>query len=144
MTDGQPANISYSLQENQGESVPNLSYEDLLNEVTTSADAIPEQESEDEYEYEYDYSMDAMAGMDDYIASELDYQTNYIKKDLERIADYYEISKRKKRKDQLVEDIVLFEKDPVNVKKVYQRKKMRRYIEEIKKDKYLRQYLILD
>ena len=142
MTDGQPANISYSLQENQGESVPNLSYEDLLNEVTTFADAIPEQESEDEYEY--DYSMDAMAWMDDYIASELDYQTNYIKKDLERIADYYEISKRKKRKDQLVEDIVLFEKDPVNVQKVYQRKKMWRYIEEIKKDKYLRQFLILD
>ncbi len=142
MTDGQPANISYSLQENQGESVPNLSYEDLLNEVTTSADAIPEQESEDEYEY--DYSMDAMAGMDDYIASELDYQTNYIKKDLERIADYYEISKRKKRKDQLIEDIVLFEKDPVNVQKVYQRKKLWRYIEEIKKDKYLRQFLILD
>ena len=47
-------------------------------------------------EYEYDYSNDAMAGMDDYIASELDYQTNYIKKDLEKIADYYEISKRKK------------------------------------------------
>ena len=144
MTDGQPANISYSLQENQGESVSNLSYEDLLNEVTTSADAIPEQESEDEYEYEYDYSMDAMAGMDDYIASELDYQTNYIKKDLEKIADYYEISKRKKRKDQLIEDIVLFEKDPVNVQKVYVRKKMGRYIEEIKKDKYLRQFLILD
>ena len=144
MTDGQPANISYSLQENQGESVSNLSYEDLLNEVTTSADAIPDQESEDDYAYEYDYSMDAMAGMDDYIASELDYQTNYIKKDLEKIADYYEISKRKKRKDQLIEDIVLFEKDPVNVQKVYQRKKMWRYIEEIKKDKYLRQFLILD
>ena len=144
MTDGQPANISYSLQENQGESASNLSYEDLLNEVTTSADAIPDQESEDDYAYEYDYSMDAMAGMDDYIASELDYQTNYIKKDLEKIADYYEISKRKKRKDQLIEDIVLFEKDPVNVQKVYQRKKMWRYIEEIKKDKYLRQFLILD
>jgi len=142
MTDGQPANISYSLQENQGESVSNLSYEDLLNEVTTSADAIPDQESDSECEY--DYSMESMVGMDDYIATELDYQTNYIKKDLEKIADYYEISKRKKRKDQLVEDIVLFEKDPVNVQKVYQRKKMWRYIEEIKKDKYLRQFLILD
>ena len=105
MIDDQPANISYSLQENKGEEVdtPNLSYEDLLNEVTTSADAIPDQLSDSEYEY--DYSMDAMAGMDDYIATELDYQTNYIKKDLERIADYYEISKRKKRKDQLVEDM---------------------------------------
>ena len=65
MTDGQPANISYSLQENQGYSASNLSYEDLLNEVTTSADAIPDQESDSECEY--DYSMESMVGMDDYI-----------------------------------------------------------------------------
>jgi len=142
MPDNQKANISFSLQEKQEQSPNCLSYEDLLSEVTTSADAIPDEVSEEEYEY--DYSMEAMAGMDDYIATELDYQTNYIKKDLERIADYYEISKRKKRKDQLVEDIVLFEKDPVNIQKVYQRKKLWRYIEEIKKDKYLRQFLILD
>jgi len=146
MTDGQPANISYSLQENKGAEMDatTLSYDELLNEVTTSADAIPDPESESDFEYEYDYSNDAMAGMDDYIASELDYQTNYIKKDLEKIADYYEISKRKKKKNELIEDIVIFEKDPVNVEKVYQRKKMWRYIEEIKKDKYLRQFLILD
>ena len=138
MPDDEKANISFSLQEKKQQSHNGLSYEDLLSEVTTSADAIPDEV------YEYDYSMEAMAGMDDYIATELDYQTNYIKKDLERIADYYEISKRKKRKDQLIEDIVLFEKDPVNIEKVYQRKKMWRYIEEIKKDKYLRQFLILD
>ena len=143
MTDDQKANISYSLQEKKEQSHHGLSYEDLLNEVTTSAEAIPDVVEEEE-EYEYDYSMEAMAGMDDYIASELDYQTNYIKKDLERIADYYEISKRKKRKDELIEDIVLFEKDPVNIQKVYQRKKLWRYVEEIKKDKYLRQFLILD
>ena len=142
MPDDEKANISFSLQEKKQQSHNGLSYEDLLSEVTTSADAIPDEVSEEEYEY--DYSMEAMAGMDDYIATELDYQTNYIKKDLERIADYYDISKRKKRKDQLVEDIVLFEKDPVNIEKVYQRKKMWRYIEEIKKDKYLRQFLILD
>ena len=142
MPDDEKANISFSLQEKKQQSHNGLSYEDLLSEVTTSADAIPDEVSEEEYEY--DYSMEAMAGMDDYIATELDYQTNYIKKDLEKIADYYDISKRKKRKDQLVEDIVLFEKDPVNIEKVYQRKKMWRYIEEIKKDKYLRQFLILD
>ena len=63
---------------------------------------------------------------------------------MEKIADYYEISKRKKRKNELVEVIVLFEKDPVNIQKVYQRKKLWKYMEEIKKDKYLRQFLILD
>ena len=52
-----------------------------------------------------------------------------LKKDLERIADYYGLSKRKKKKDELIEDIVIFEKDPINIEKVYQRKKMWKYIE---------------
>jgi len=130
----QKGNLNYSLQEkNKKKSI--ISYEDILQEVETLEDALPSQESN------YD---ELSLCMDDYMASELDYQTNYIKKDLERIADYYDIPKRKKRKNELVEDIVLFEKDPVNIHKVYQRIKMWRYIEEIKKDKYLRQFLILD
>jgi hypothetical protein len=74
--------------------------------------------------------------MDDYIALEIDYQTNYIKKELERIADYYGISKRKKRKDQLVEEIVIFEKDSKNIETVYRRKRLWSCIEEIRGDKY--------
>ena len=88
--------------------------------------------------------MTAAVSMDDYIAMEIDYQNNYTKKQLERIADYYDISKRKKRKDQLAEDIVIFEKIPDNVTKVYQRKKLWSYVDEIKKDKYLSKFLILD
>ena len=63
---------------------------------------------------------------------------------MERIADYYEISKRKKRKDKLAEDIVIFEKDPANVEIVYRRKRLWSYIEEIKCDNYLSKFLILD
>ena len=129
-------NLQYSLQENKKNN-DNVSYEDVLQQVETLDEALPDLEAT--YIYEED-----ILGMDDYLASELDYQTNYIKKELERIADYYEISKRKKRKDELIEVIVLFEKDPVNIQKVYQRKKLWRYIEEIRKDKYLRQFLILD
>ena len=131
------ANLQYSLQENKKNN-EQVSYEDVLQQVDTLDEALPD------LEIEYIYEEEAILGMDDYLASELDYQTNYIKKDLEKIADYYEISKRKKRKDELVEVIVLFEKDPINIQKVYQRKKMWKYMEEIKKDKYLRQFLILD
>jgi hypothetical protein len=135
------ANLQFSLQE-KNKNNNKVSYEDILQEVDTLDEALPDLE----IQYIYDDGDDdaTILGMDDYLASELDYQTNYIKKDLEKIADYYEISKRKKRKNELVEDIVLFEKDPVNIQKVYQRKKLWRYIEEIKKDKYLRQFLILD
>ena len=131
------ANLQYSLQENKKNN-EQVSYEDVLQQVDTLDEVLPDLETQ------YIYEEEAILGMDDYLASELDYQTNYIKKDLEKIADYYEISKRKKRKDELVEVIVLFEKDPVNIQKVYQRKKLWKYMEEIKKDKYLRQFLILD
>jgi len=131
------ANLQYYLQENKKNN-DKVSYEDVLQQVDTLDEALPD------LEIEYIYEDETILGMDDYLASELDYQTNYIKKELERIADYYEISKRKKRKDELVEEIVLFEKDPVNIQKVYQRKKLWKYMEEIKKDKYLRQFLILD
>jgi len=131
------ANLQYSLQENKKNN-EQVSYEDVLQQVDTLDEVLPDLETQ------YIYEEEAILGMDDYLASELDYQTNYIKKDLEKIADYYEISKRKKRKNELVEVIVLFEKDPVNIQKVYQRKKLWKYMEEIKKDKYLRQFLILD
>ena len=120
-------NISFSLQETCSEKNDEniISYEDLVREVDLM-------------------EMTSIIGMDDYIALEVDYQTNYLKKDLDRIADYYEISKRKKRKEQLVEDIVLFEKDPENIEIVFQRKKLWSYVKEIKSDKYLSKFLILD
>lgn len=120
-------NISFSLHEDcscrNDEDI--ISYDDLVKEVDLM-------------------EMSSIVGMDDYIAMEVDYQTNYLKKDLERIADYYEISKRKKRKEQLVEEIVIFEKNPENVEIVFQRKKLWTYVEEIKSDKYLSKFLILD
>ena len=118
-------NITFSLQEKCKEAESNITYEELLQEV----DVI---------------DMNSVVGVDDYIACEINYQTNYTKKELDRIADYYGISKRKKRKDALIEDIVVFEKDLANIEKVFQRKKLWSYVEEIKKDKYLRQFLILD
>jgi len=134
MTQNDSANLEYFLKENKKNNVQ-VSYEEILHEV----DILEMLEPEIQYIYEND-----TFDIDNYLALELDYQTNYIKKDLERIADYYEISKRKKRKYELVGNILLYEKNPVNLQKVYQRKKLWKYIEEIKKDKYLSQFLILD
>ena len=80
---------------------------------------------------------------DDLIALEVEYQTNYTKKDLDKIADYYNLNKRMKKLD-LIEAIVKFENEPDNLELVYKRKKMWDYINEIKNDKYLSRYLIFD
>ena len=82
--------------------------------------------------------------LDDYVASEIDYNENYTKKQLELIADYYEISKRKKKKAELIEEIVIFEKEPSNYDITQRRKTLWFYMEEINNDSFLSKFLILD
>ena len=82
--------------------------------------------------------------LDDYVASEIDYNENYTKKQLELIADYYDISKRKKKKGQLIEEIVIFEKEPTNYDITQRRKTLWFYMEEINNDSFLSKFLILD
>ena len=65
-------------------------------------------------------------------------------KKLDRIADYYNISKRKKKKLQLVEEIVAFENDFLNDEIVNHRKLLWFYVEQIKCDNYLSKFLILE
>ena len=82
--------------------------------------------------------------MSDYVAQELNYNENFTLKQLHRIAEYYEISKRKKKKMELIEAIVLFENNPENCEIVSRRATLWGYIEEIKQDKYLSKFLILE
>lgn len=68
----------------------------------------------------------------------------FTKKELERICDYYEISKRKKRKADLIQDIIIFEQDQINSEIVEKRIELWYCMEQIKNDKYLKKFLILD
>ena len=80
---------------------------------------------------------------DSIISLQLYYDDNYTKKDLEMIADYYAITKRKKRKAELIQDIVLFEINPENEEFTQKRKLMWFYLSELESDSYLRKFLIL-
>lgn len=80
--------------------------------------------------------------LDAIYAKQVYYCENYILPDLKKIADYYEISYRKFRKDELVQEIVLFENDVQNYEKVYQRLKFWKYIEELKEDKFFKSLII--
>ena len=82
--------------------------------------------------------------LDKIYSMQIEYDENYIKKDIDLIADYYKISKRKKRKMELIQDIVLFEINPGNESIVQKRKLMWFYISEIEEDSYLRKFLIFN
>ena len=125
-------NLSYSLIEKNNLINP-ITYQDLLKQVDEDAEKTTHLDN-----------ADTNFNMDEYIALEIDYNENYKKKELERIADYYEISKRKKRKQKLIEDIVIFEKDESNKEITERRKLLWYYMEEINNDNYLSKFLILD
>ena len=115
-------NLSYLLKEKENNK-ENVSYNDLLNIVNYM-----------EKNVEPD--------IEDFVAHEVHYQTNYIKTQLEKIIEYYGLSKRKKKKDELIQDIVIFEMDPRNIEIVYRRKKLWAYMKEIKEDSFLSKFLI--
>ena len=130
-------NLSFSLIDTPAKNKTDntVTYESLIEKVNEQSSNIPD---------ENHFSLEDSIGLDDYVASELDYNENYTKKQLDLIADYYNISKRKKRKAELIEEIVIFEKEPTNYDIVQRRKTLWFYIEEINNDSFLSKFLILD
>ena len=100
--------------------------EDLMNEIDKvwSEKAIMEREN-----------------MDHYLSLETDYELNYIIPELQHIAKYYNISIRKKKKGELIQDIVIYEMDQNNMVNVSRRHYLWECLEQIKGDEYLKKFL---
>jgi len=78
------------------------------------------------------------------IALELEYSTNHTVKQLSQILDYYEISKRKLRKDEMVQILVMFETDPHNSSIVSRRKRLWANIQELREDSYFAKFVVFN
>lgn len=136
-------NIFYEYNEiTSSKSKPSVTYDELLTNVNSAIEKISNDSTLQNLSDESENDITMM--MDDYVAQELNYNDNYTLKQIQRIAEYYNISKRKKKKGCLIEEIVLFENDPINCEIVNRRAMLWSYIEEIKNDKYLSKFLILD
>lgn len=131
----QPQNIKYSLKEynkNNKEEV-GLTFDELENFIEEK-----EKEISSSYE-EYDDNYSEM-----FFLLEQEYNENYTKKELELIAGYYEISKRKKKKLDLIQEIIIFEQNNLNYDIVEKRKLHWFYLEQLREDPYLKQFIIIN
>ena len=137
-------NLNYSLYEQDGDTnMQNTTYDDILKEVEEEEDKKQQINSTMIGQDDFSSGFEGIT-LDDITALELDYDTNYTKKDLVKIAEYYEIVIRKKNKKDLISEIVIFETSVENSPIVERRKELWFYINEIKEDKYLSKYLIFD
>ena len=104
-----------------------LFYEELMEQVNAENKRLEEQENELE-----DTTFESLF---------YEYQYNYLKPDLMHVARYYDLKTRKKTKIDLITDIVEFELNPENIFIVEKRKYLWNYIEELKEDDYLSQFI---
>ena len=114
-------NITYTLKEKPQSSGDNISYESVLRAVEKVEKT-----------------------SDVFLAMELDYQTNYTLKELERIAGYYSLKRSRKKKHPFVKELVEFENNIENEEIVFRRKLMWSYLEELLEDNYLRKFIVLN
>lgn len=133
--DTHPQNIKYSLKEYKKNNKDDigLTFDELEN-------FIEEKEKEINTSYEdYDDNYSEM-----FFLLEQEYNENYTKKELELIAGYYDISKRKKKKLDLIQEIIIFEQNELNYDIVEKRKLHWFYLEQLSSDNYLKQFIIIN
>jgi hypothetical protein len=122
-------NVSYDIEENGN---PNKSVDiaELMAEIDEKHDIVKDKKR--------------INGMpsDTSFAMELEYNINHTVKSLGQILDYYDISKRKMRKDEMVQMLIMFEDAPENTEIVGRRKRMWSYVDELKDDTYFSKYIL--
>ena len=72
----------------------------------------------------------------------VDYMENYRVEDLKKIAKFYEIPVQRKKKEDMVEEIIVYEDCLENLEKVQRRMLYWGYLEELKADPYFKQFVI--
>ena len=112
-----------------------VTYEDLVDKVNTESEKKEQIYMENMWD-------DHLAN--EFMTQQFYYDENFTMKELYHIANYYDISKRKKKKAELIDDIIAFELDDENSELVEQRKRLWFYVNEIKNDNYLSKFLILE
>ena len=112
-----------------------VTYEDLVDEVNSESE-------KKEVSYMENMWDDNLAN--EFMTQQFYYEDNYTVKELHHIANYYDISKRKKKKAELIDDIIAFELDNENSEIVETRKRLWFYLNEIKNDNYLSKFIILE
>lgn len=120
-------NIDYSVKEIK-KSDKNVQQNEIINIIDERLKEIEETK--------YDDAFDRL------LTKQIFYDENYTKKQLTLIAQYYLLSTRKKRKSDLIQDIILFENDPTNEEISNKRKLMWFYLNELYNDRFLKKFII--
>ena len=80
--------------------------------------------------------------MYDKIYEEIKNYDSYNVKQLTLICEFYGIEKNKMKKQEIIEQIILFERNMENIEIVFKRKEFWNYMNELKNDKFMKRFVI--
>jgi hypothetical protein len=128
--------IYYKFEEKEKYENKIINIDDFIEEIDSSyssmSNSVVSADSDDNYNYTYNDNENLIHT----------YSTNYNVKSLSQIMDYYELSKKNMRKDEMIQHIILFELNPINTKLVDKRRCLWNYMNELKKDKFFSKLII--
>lgn len=82
----------------------------------------------------------------DFLVKKMDYDLNYNVKQLMNICDYYgllkEVRINKFKKEDIIHFLLDFEENPINTLIVYKRKQMWHFMNELKRDPFMKKYIL--
>ena len=133
---------------------PNITYN--IIETSTNNSPLDENDIKDilsQFDFEDKQpifeSESSTTSFDELLSMEIDYRDNYTVKDLGNIVDYYQTYHKNKikkcrKKDDLIQTILMFEQNIDNQVLVYQRKQLWHYVKELKNDKFFSKFIIFN
>lgn len=121
--------MDYEIKEkaNKNKNVESFNYDELLNDVNSKHQEKEKQLNEDKYN-----------------SLLLDYELNYNVKKLKMIADYYNLSIRKKKKLEIIHMLIQYETNEENIGIVEMRKTQWFYFNELLSDPFFEKYITTD
>ena len=115
---------------------------DAMFDINNMMDYDDDDEDDENHEYNQQMFNQNYLQHDNNFCMLVDYNENNTIKQLQRICNYYEIKlKLTAKKADIINVILVYENDPSNKTKVLQRKKLWFYLDELKKDKYMKQFV---
>jgi len=128
--------MNCSIVDGDNEKLRSVCFEEIEKIVDDKYQKTLEQYDDTDGEYETDNVND-----NDILCLKMDYEINYLKKDLIHIMKYYNLSTRKKTKENCIDDIIEFEIQQENEFVVEHRKTRWFYLEELQNDEYLSKFI---
>ena len=123
-------NLHYNIRE-KSNNENNIDINELIKEIDQQHEELIQNSNNDDNN-----------NYDNYYALELHYKTNYNIKTLGHILDYYQINKRKLRKDEMIQLIVMYENEKNNIEIVENRRRLWENFKELISDPFFSKFII--